>query len=132
MSFHELVEKINTRRRESGYLTSLKIDMSKAYDYVHWDFLLRVLREYGFSGHWIQLINQCVFMVSYKVLLSGNTSEQFRPYRGIRQGDPLGPFFFFSAWIFYQECCNLKVICISLKLLICVGGVPYIAPLFRG
>ncbi|XP_056692063.1 uncharacterized protein [Spinacia oleracea] len=91
---HEVIEKINGHRRGGSYLASLKIDMSKAYDRVYWDFLLRILRAYGFPQHWINLIYQCISTVSYKVLINGHTSEQFKPKCGIRQGDPLSPFLF--------------------------------------
>lgn len=37
---HELIEKVNTRRRGKSFLGALKTDMSKAYDRVHWNFLL--------------------------------------------------------------------------------------------
>ncbi|XP_021837769.2 uncharacterized protein [Spinacia oleracea] len=91
---HEVIEKINCHRRGGSYLASLKIDMSKAYDRVHWDFLIQVLRGYGFPQHWLRLIHQCISTVTYKTLINGQTSEKFVPHCGIRQGDPLSPFLF--------------------------------------
>ncbi|XP_056692017.1 uncharacterized protein [Spinacia oleracea] len=82
---HEIIDKINHRRKGSSYLATVKIDMSKAYDRVYWDFLLKILRAYGFPSHWIQLVHQCISTVSYKVLINGDTSEQFKPNCGIRQ-----------------------------------------------
>lgn len=73
--------------------------MSKAYERVKWDFILRALSTYGFPGYWIQLINQCISTVTYKDLINGHTSNHFRPNCGIRQGDPLSPYLF----LFYMD-----------------------------
>lgn len=53
---HELIHTINKQRSPSRYLAALKIDMNKAYDRISWSFNLQVLRAYGFSPHWIQLV----------------------------------------------------------------------------
>lgn len=45
--------------------------MNKAYDRVSWPFLLRVLTAYGFPNHWVQLIQQCVTTVSYRIMING-------------------------------------------------------------
>ena len=39
---------------------SLKIDMEKAYDRLEWNFLLNVLKCFGFPSMWIQWVMQCV------------------------------------------------------------------------
>lgn len=70
---------------------ALKIDISKAFDTLRWDFLLKVLNCFGFNStfcHWIHVILQ-----SAKVSISINGSQHgfFNCNRGVRQGDPLSP-----------------------------------------
>lgn len=90
---HELVHKLKHQKGKQC-LMALKIDMEKAYDRIEWNFLLEVLRCFGFSNTWIQLIRQCISTVSFSLLLNGSTLGLFRPHRGIRQEDPISPFLF--------------------------------------
>jgi hypothetical protein len=90
---HEIFHSMK-KKRGSGGLMALKLDMDKAFDRMEWSFILRIFSCLGFSSNWIQLIEQCLSTVSFSVLLNGSPFGKFSASRGLRQGDPLSPFLF--------------------------------------
>lgn len=73
---------------------SLKLDMSKAYDQIEWDYSENILVVLGFPNRIITLIMQCVSMTSFSILINGVPKGPIISSRGLRQGDPLFPYLF--------------------------------------
>ena len=90
----ECIHHIQNLKPNSGAACAYKLDLSKAYDRVDWDFLEQALTKWGFSAEWLTWIMACVKSVTYSVKFNGKLLEVFAPSRRLRQGDSLSPFLF--------------------------------------
>ncbi|CAL1367235.1 unnamed protein product [Linum trigynum] len=91
---HEVLNQFKKNKKKKKKEMMLKLDMKKAYDLVEWDFLINLLKAYGFNDTWCGWVQACISTVKFRLLFNGAPSTDFTPSRGIRQGDPLSPLLF--------------------------------------
>lgn len=75
----------------------MKLDISKAFDSVRWDYLITLLQKRGFPVKWIDWITALLASSTSRVLLNGIPLKHIAHGRGLRQGDPLSPLLFILA-----------------------------------
>lgn len=56
---------------------SLKIDLSKAYDNLHCEFVLNLLKSFDMPDQFIGWIKECISTPSYSVIVNGEMNDNF-------------------------------------------------------
>lgn len=72
----------------------LKLDISKAFDKLSWNYIHQMLLAFNFNATWIRWIMNLISSPNFSILLNGSPFKPFCPSHGIHQGDPLSPFLF--------------------------------------
>jgi hypothetical protein len=72
----------------------IKLDLSKDFDCLSWNYMHSLLATFGFSRDWILWILKLTSSAFFSIMVNGVPSQPFSPSRGIHQGDPLSPFLF--------------------------------------
>ena len=74
------------KRKTQGKLghMAFKLDMSKAFDRVEWEFLERLMHHLCLDERMIKIIMCCLKSMSYAVLLNGQPMGNIKPLREIR------------------------------------------------
>ncbi|XP_056688698.1 uncharacterized protein [Spinacia oleracea] len=80
--------------KKRNKIMALKLDITKAYDSIEWDFVRETLLFFNFPPNLISLIMSCISTPSISILWNGEICNAFKPSRGIRQGDPLSSYIF--------------------------------------
>jgi hypothetical protein len=82
LAAYETLHTMQTRLWSKVGFMGIKLDMSKAYDRVEWDFLEAVMVKMGFAERWISLIMACVRSVTYSIVVNGVPVGNIKPTRG--------------------------------------------------
>jgi len=72
----------------------MKVDLHKAFDSVHWDFIKEILYALKFPPTFVQWIMRCISPVQFAININGQQGEWFKGEKGLKHGDPLSPLLF--------------------------------------
>jgi len=84
-------------KKQFGGNIAIKVDIRKAFDTLDWNFLVAVLRKFGFNTLFCDWILAILRSARLSILVNGNVVGFFPCNSGVRQGDPLSPLLFCLA-----------------------------------
>ena len=91
---YEMLHRLGNKRQEKVGHMAIKLDISKAYDRVEWEFLRNIMLKMIFSAKWVDQAMQGMSSSSYSMLINGEPRGFISPSRGIKQGNSLSPYLF--------------------------------------
>ena len=82
---YELLHSMRNQKRGRMGQMAVKLDISKAYNRVEWEFLRQIMLKLGFAPKWVHLAMETLTTTSYSVLINGEPRGFITPSRGIKQ-----------------------------------------------
>ena len=75
---------MQTKKSEKHGYMAMKLDMSKAYDRIEWNFLIKIMERMGFHPKWVGWIYECVSTVSFSIMVNGEPRGRIVSSWGLR------------------------------------------------
>lgn len=94
---HEAFHDLKRKERGGKEFMAMKLDMNKAYEWLEWNFLEKVLLAYGFDPRWVAMVLKLVTSVTYRYKINGFPSEIITPTKRSKTGRPLITLSFLSC-----------------------------------
>lgn len=89
----EVIPSMRNNKGTKGQM-AIKMDLKKSYDRLSWSFIHETLLEAGIPTDFVQIILECITTIQMNLLRNGEFINEFRPSKGIRQGDPISAYIF--------------------------------------
>ena len=125
-NMHHISQKKNGKVGEMA----LKLDMSKAYDWVEWECLENIMLKMGFHRQWVDLMVRFFHSVGYSIKFNSKPWGVIHPTKGLHLGDPLLPHLFLSCAESLSVLIRQAVECGAIKGIAACATGPAISHLF--
>jgi hypothetical protein len=80
----EIVHFMKSKTKGKSGIVALKLDISKVYDRIDWEYLKEEVFKMGFFQQWVRLMMMCIESVDYPLLVNNDMAGPIILGRGLR------------------------------------------------